>query len=144
METYSSLRRLISSNAVMRTVRNALLDCGLGDPDLLRAVLEGRVQSRGHRLGSDLEAAQQRGDESLVLLEQREQQMLGLDSRMLQLLCRLLCGGQRLLGTFSKSIKSHGSVNTTARRRLTLRHAPHRPRQRQRVQQLRLQRGVSR
>ena len=36
--------------------------------------------------------------------------MLRLDSRMLELLCRLLCGGQRLLGTFSKSIKSHEAL----------------------------------
>jgi hypothetical protein len=29
---------------------------------------------------------------------------------MLELLRRLLCGGQRLLGTFGKSIKSHAAL----------------------------------
>jgi hypothetical protein len=38
---------------------------------------------------------------------------------MLQLLCRLLSGGQRFLGTFGESVKSHGILNTTARVRLT-------------------------
>jgi len=85
-------------------------DGGLGDADLLGAVLEARVQARCHRLRRHLEAAEQRGDEPVLLLEQREQQMVRLDSRMLQLLRRLLSGGQRLLGTLGESIQSHAGL----------------------------------
>ena len=102
----------------MRHGAQRAADCGFGDADLLGAVLEARLQARGHGFWRNLEAAQQRGNESLVLQEQREEEMLRLDGRMLELLRRLLCGGQRLLGTFGESIKSHGHVNTTARRRL--------------------------
>ena len=68
------------------------------------------MQAGGHRVGGDFETAQQGGNEPILLLEQGEQQMLGLDSRMLQLLRRLLSGGQRLLGTFGESVESHGSL----------------------------------
>ena len=112
METYSSLSRLISSNAVMSTVRSALPTLRLGDADLLRPVLEARVQARRHGLRRHLQPAQQRGDQPVLLFEQRQQQVLGLDGRMLQLLRRLLGGGQRFLGTLGESIQSHGRFST--------------------------------
>ena len=68
------------------------------------------MQARRHRLRCHLETAEERGHQAVLLLEQREQQMLGLDGRMLQLLRRLLRGGQRLLGAFGESIQSHGRL----------------------------------
>jgi hypothetical protein len=68
------------------------------------------VQARGHRLGRNLEAAEKRGHQAILLFEQREQEMLRLDGRVLKLLRSLLGGGQRFLGTLGESIQSHGGL----------------------------------
>ena len=83
---------------------------GFGDTDLLGAILETRMQPRRHRLGRHLEAAQQRRHEPVLLLEERKQQMLWLHSGVLQLLRRLLRGGQRLLRALGEPIQSHEVV----------------------------------
>ena len=119
-------------------------DGRFGDPDLLRTVLQPRVQARRKRLRRHLEPAQECGHEPLILLEQREQEMLGLDGGMLQLLGRLLGGGQSFLGALRESIQSHVRVNTTARRQLIFPDAHHRARQWQRLQRVRLQRRIPR
>jgi len=53
------------------------------------------------------------------LLEERQKEMLGLHCGVLQLLRRLLRGGQRLLGAFCESVQSHGVLNTPTCGRLT-------------------------
>ena len=65
-------------------------------------------------------AAQQRGDEAVLLFEEREQEVIRLDGGMLELLRGLLGRGQRFLGSFGKSIQSHSLVNTTAHLRANL------------------------
>jgi hypothetical protein len=82
-------------------------DRRLGDPDLLGTVLEGGMQARRHRLGRDLETAQERGHEALLLFEEREQEMLRLNCRMLKLLRRLLGSRQRFLGTLREPVQAH-------------------------------------
>ncbi len=85
-------------------------DRGIAHPHLLGAVLERRVQARRHRLRGNLEPAQERRHQAVLLLEERQQQMLGLDRGMLQLLRGLLRGCQRLLRAFGESVESHQLV----------------------------------
>ncbi len=68
------------------------------------------MQSRCERLGRNLKAAQERGHEPVLLLEEGKQEMLRLDRRMLQLLGRLLGGRQRFLGTLGEPIQSHARL----------------------------------
>ena len=63
------------------------------------------MEAGRHRIRRNLETAQQGGNEPILLLEQGEQQVLRFDGGMLQLLCRLLSGGQRFLGTFGESVE---------------------------------------
>ena len=80
---------------------------GLGGADLLGPRLERRLQARGQRLGLHLEAPQQSGDQALVLVEQGEQEVLGLDGGVLEAGGGRLGGLQCLLGTFGESIQAH-------------------------------------
>ena len=80
---------------------------GLGGADLLGSRLQRRLQARGQRLGLHLEAPQQGGDQAVVLVEQGEQQVLGLDGGVLEAGGGRLGGLQCLLGAFGESIKTH-------------------------------------
>ena len=81
-------------------------DGRLGDADLLGTVFQPGMQARGQRLRGHFEAAaEQGGDEPVILLEQRKQHVLGLDGWMLQLLGDLLGGGQRFLRALGEPIQ---------------------------------------
>jgi hypothetical protein len=65
------------------------------------------MQPRRHRRGRDFETAQERGHKAFLLLEEREQEMLRFNCRMLKLLRRLLGSRQRFLGTLREPVQAH-------------------------------------
>ena len=98
-------------------VAERVADGRLAAAELLRARLELALEPRGQRLRGDLEALQQRGHQAVLLAQQGEQQVLGLDPGVLHGGGRLLGGLQGLLGAFGEAIKSHGGVIPQRRRR---------------------------
>ncbi len=79
----------------------------LAAADLLGAAFEHRLEARGERLGLDLHPPQEGGDQTVVLVEQGEQEVFGLDGGVLEAGSRRLGGLEGLLGTFGESIKAH-------------------------------------
>ncbi len=78
--------------------------------DLLGPRLQRRLQARGEGLRRNLETPQQGWHQPLGLLQEREQQVLGIDGGILECLRRLLSGLQGLLGTFGEAVEPHWSM----------------------------------
>ena len=112
METYSSLRRRISSSASRRT-RTSSLDGPAASPP---AVSVGSASSRAltsprSALGVGAELGQHRHDDAAVLLEQHAEQVLGRHLWVAPALGELAGRRDGLLGLDGEAISLHEEIS---------------------------------
>ena len=91
-------------------VAQRVTDSGLAATELLGPSVELALQARRQRLRRNLEALQQGGHQPLLLAQEREKKMLGLDPGVLHGGSGLLSGLQGFLGSFREAIEAHGGV----------------------------------
>ena len=91
-------------------VAQRVADRRLAAAELLGARVELALQARGQRLRRHLEALQQGGHQPVLLAQQREKEVLGLDPGVLHGGSRLLSGLQGFLGSFGEAVEAHAGV----------------------------------
>ena len=79
----------------------------LASPVTVGSGVERLVREAAHTLGIRAGAAQDRHDDAAVLLEQREEEVMGRDLRVAARAGEPLSGGHRLLGLDCESIRLH-------------------------------------
>jgi hypothetical protein len=87
-----------------------------GGPAHLRLLIEGCLHLAGDRLGIHAQLPQQRTGHALLLLEEREQQVLGRDLLMVALISEIPRRAQRLLRLDGQLFESHSwvTINTAS------------------------------
>ena len=107
VETYWSLSASASRRASLRTRVELGRDLGGARPASAAAPPSARSTSCDDGAGRHAHLAEGRGDDAALLVEQRLQQVLGRDLRVVALLGLGLGGGERLLGLDGELVHAH-------------------------------------